>query len=120
MRKETPTSANSGSCDPNSNQAVQTHQESPSSAPPSTSSKRRYRQPKTALQLAAQVSHVATGLLNGTIELEVAKSYGTIARTAAQAMSIEVQTGRFLKTGAVLEMPVDDVLLDEDELEADQ
>lgn len=77
---------------------------STNSATPSNASKRRYRKPRTALQLAAQASAVATALLNGTLDLDTARAYGTIARTAAQSLGVEVQTGRFLKTSPSLDM----------------
>lgn len=87
----------------------QSRLDSPVYSPPSVTLTRRFRRPTTALQLAAQVSHVATALLNGDIDLETARSYGTIARTAAQSMNIEVQTGRFLKSGTELRLDIESV-----------
>ncbi len=79
----------------------------------STPSRKRYRQPVTPLQLAAQASAVATNLLNGSLDLETARAYSAIARVAAQALSTEVQTGRFLKSKAQLTMDTDGVWEDE-------
>jgi hypothetical protein len=88
-------------------QDVTSQQISTSSGAPSSPSKRRYRRPTTPLQLAAQASDVATSLLNGLIDLEVARAYGTIARVTAQALSTEIQTGRFLKQTVSLDMGSD-------------
>ena len=101
-----------GSTDGEPIQAEPVHPISISSGTPLKSSKRRFRQPKTALQLAAQASFVGTQLLNGEIDLEVARAYSTTARTAAQAFGIEVTTGRFLKKTPMLELDVDGVLED--------
>lgn len=49
-------------------------------------------------EFASQANSVCTLLLNGKISLEKAKAYSSVARTVAQAMSIEVTRGRFLRT----------------------
>lgn len=62
-------------------------------APPST----HWTKPRTVKGFAAQVNDVATRLLNGEIDLETARAYGQLARTVAQATSIEVTRARFLQ-----------------------
>lgn len=59
-------------------------------------SKRRWRQPRDAGDLATQASHVATMVLNGDIDPEVARLFTATARVAAQAMSTKVTRARFL------------------------
>ena len=68
------------------------------SAKPSGGSTRRWRSPRTAMEFAAQANAVATLLLNGEIELELARTYSAVARTVAQAMSTEVSRARFIQS----------------------
>lgn len=103
-RKPTQTNAQSGLADGGVLLGENSLRNCTNSGGPSNTLKRRFKQPTTPLQLAAQANAVATALLNGTIDLEVARAYGTIARTSAQAMGIEVQTGRFLKTPSSLDL----------------
>ena len=70
---------------------------SPSSDGRSGDSTKFWRTPRTVKQFAAQVNDVATRLLNGEIELETARSYASLARTVAQAASLETSRSRFLK-----------------------
>lgn len=65
---------------------------------PSAPSKRRYVQPVSASALAAQANEIATSVLNGEIDLEVAALYATTARVAVSAMNIEVQRARAAHT----------------------
>lgn len=69
-------------------------------------SKRRWRQPKDAGDLATQASHVATMVLNGDIDPDVARLYTASARVAAQAMSTKVSKARFL--GSTPDLSLDD------------
>lgn len=64
---------------------------------PVKGSKKHWRQPKTVREFAAQANAVATLILNGDIDEAPARQYTAIARTVAQAMSIEVARSRFLK-----------------------
>lgn len=67
------------------------------SAEPSSISKKQYSRPANVRELAWQASDVATRLLNGTIDLETARAYGSIVRTVAQAMSAQVQQSRIMR-----------------------
>jgi hypothetical protein len=42
------------------------------------------------MEFAAQANAVATLLLNGEIDVDTARTYSSVARTVAQAMSTEV------------------------------
>jgi hypothetical protein len=83
-----------------------------SSAKPSNESKRRWRQPRNAREFATQASHVATMILNGSIDQDTARLYVGAARVTAQAMSTNATVARFLGTEA-------DLSLDDDMTEAD-
>lgn len=72
------------------------HQNSTSSGQPLSGSKRLWRQPKSVRDFANQASVVCTMLLNGKLDLEVARAYSGIARVVAQAISSEVSKSRFL------------------------
>jgi hypothetical protein len=50
------------------------------------------------MEFAAQANAVATMVLNGDIELEMARTYSAVARTVAQAMSTEVSRARFIQS----------------------
>ena len=94
---ETPKSTASG-LDAGSSAPPDGDQTSKPSAPPSTSSTRRWRSPRSAMEFAAQANAVATMVLNGDIELETARTYSAVARTVAQAMSTEVSRARFVQS----------------------
>jgi hypothetical protein len=47
--------------------------------------------------MASQAVRLATMVLNGEVELEVAQTYSAIARTAAQLLTAEVQQARYLQ-----------------------
>ena len=69
---------------------------STSSAGPTSGSNKRWRRPTSARQLASQATAVATKLLNGELDLETARAYGTMTRSIAQMLSVEVTKARFL------------------------
>lgn len=56
------------------------------------------------MAFAAQANRVATMVLNGEIDLEVARTYSSMARTVAQAMSTEVSRARFVRTQPTLDL----------------
>lgn len=82
-------------------------QTSSSSEKPSSSLKQRYRRPTDAKDLAAQASYVATQVLNGEVDLEAARIYSTLARTAAQGLGLEMQKSRSENKKAELTMTTD-------------
>jgi hypothetical protein len=57
-------------------------------------------------EFAAQANQVATMILEGTINLETAKVYSSVARTVSQSMSIEVQRARASKEKPDLDFSV--------------
>ena len=69
---------------------------STSSAGPISGLNKRWRRPTSARQLASQATAVATKLLNGELDLETARAYGTMTRSIAQMLSVEVTKARFL------------------------
>lgn len=66
----------------------------------SKDSKKRWRTPRDARELAQQANEVATMILNQEIDLEVATKYTAAARTTSQLLSIEVYRARVEKTKA--------------------
>jgi hypothetical protein len=58
---------------------------------------RRWKTPRNAREWAAQLNSIATGVLNGTVDLEEAKIVSSISRSAAQLLTAEVQRARFLQ-----------------------
>jgi hypothetical protein len=52
--------------------------------------------PKNVRQFASQANHIATLVLRGEVDIERARLYSGLARTIAQAMSVEVTRARFL------------------------
>ena len=67
---------------------------SDSSAPPSKPSKKQWRLPKSARDVAAQANAVATMLLNEELSLETGRVYAATARLVAQALSVELARSR--------------------------
>lgn len=57
----------------------------------------QWRQPTNVKEFAAQANRVATMILEGTIDLDIARVYSSVARTVSQSMSIEVQRARASK-----------------------
>lgn len=74
---------------------------------PSVDSKPPYRRPKTVGALASQATDVATRVLNGEINLDVAKTYSAILRGVSQLTTARVTQARARKQ-------VPDLSLDED------
>jgi hypothetical protein len=60
-------------------------------------SKEHWKQPKTIMQFAQQVNAVCSRVLNGEIDMEVAKTYSAMARVVTQAANIEVARARLSK-----------------------
>lgn len=77
------------------------------SDPPSSGSTRHWRSPGSAMAFAAQANMVATQVLNGEIDLDTARTYASVARTVAQAMSTEVSRARFVQSVPQLELSQD-------------
>lgn len=71
---------------------------STSFVPPLSSSNRPWLRPTSVRELSAQVTDVATLLLNGKIDLEQARVYSALIRGIAQMVSIEVAKARLSKT----------------------
>ena len=46
-------------------------------------------------------------VLNGTMDLDTARTYSSVARTVAQAMSTEVSRARFIAVEPALDLPED-------------
>ena len=64
------------------------------SSEPSLPSTGHWAEPIDPMTFAAQANAVATGVLNGTIDLDTARTYAAVARTVAQAMNTEVNRAR--------------------------
>lgn len=58
---------------------------------------KHWQKPKDIKALAIQANELATRVLNGEADIEQAKLYCSLARVVAQATSLEVTRGRFLK-----------------------
>lgn len=70
---------------------------SKNSGQPSDGSMQPWRKPRDAKSFAAQANAVATMILNGELDLDVARTYSGVARTMAQVLSAEVYRARFLQ-----------------------
>jgi hypothetical protein len=90
------------------NESAGASQTSKPSGPPSTPSMRQWRRPKDAAAFAAQANRVATMILNGEIDLDMARTYSGVARTMAQVLSAEVYRARFLQQAPDLSLDDDD------------
>lgn len=64
---------------------------------PSPVSTRRYSAPTTVRAFASQVNRIATAVLNGEVDLETARTYSSLARTVAQAVTAETTRARFIQ-----------------------
>lgn len=64
------------------------------SEPPVKGSNVHWRLPKSVADLASQANVVSTLLLNGSINLETARTYSALLRGVAQLVSVEVATAR--------------------------
>ncbi len=90
-------------------QDTQSTQMSVNSAGQSSGSKEHWQKPTTIKELAANINTVANHVLNGTIDLRTAQVYGSLVRVVAQATSLEVTRGRFLKEMPDLNLDLKDV-----------
>lgn len=63
---------------------------------PSRPSTKHWRTPVNVREFASQANEVASMVLNGEMDVNVARIYSGLARTVAQAMSTEVSRARFL------------------------
>jgi len=79
---------------------------SPSDAQ-SASSRRRYKTPKNPLEFASLVSMVAVQVMNGEVDLDKARAFASLTRTAAQAMTTESAMARSQKTVPELTLTAD-------------
>lgn len=109
---ETPTSEPSGS-EPTAAESAGTSQTLSNSAKRS----RHWKTPRSAREWAAQLNSIATGVLNGTIDLEEAKVVSSISRSAAQLLTAEVQRARFLQIEPDLSLEFDETPEDPPEVE---
>jgi hypothetical protein len=107
MASETPKNGPDGS-EITESASDSTFPTSKTSDEPSSDSMRRWKRPDSVREFAAQANTVATSLLNGEMNLDVARTYSSLARGIAQMMSIEVTRARFLKTEPILEFDDDD------------
>lgn len=99
---ETPSSADAGS-EPTASASEPTSPTSSNSDAPSPT----WRTPRNAREWAAQLNHLATSVLNGTVDLEQAKVVSSISRSAAQLLTAEVQRARFLQIEPDLSLEFD-------------
>ena len=76
---------------------------STNSAPPSSGSKRHWREPRTVKELSSQINAVASLVLNGEIDLRTAQAYSGLVRTLAATVSAEVSRARFVRSAPNLE-----------------
>jgi len=67
---------------------------SETSSEPSAPSTGHWVVPVDPMTFAYQANKVATAILNGEIDLDVARTYASVARTVAQAMNTEVNRAR--------------------------
>jgi cytoskeletal protein RodZ len=70
---------------------------SSNSTSPSSASKGYWREPKTLKEFTSQVNSVASKVLNGQMDMDIARTYSGLARVIAQSVSTEVSRSRFLK-----------------------
>lgn len=99
----TVTSTSSGDTDGSDPSATGTPN-SETSSERSRLSTRHWDEPDGPMSFAAQANQVATAILNGEIEIEVARTYASVARTVAQAMNTEVNRARLYETIPDLEL----------------
>lgn len=81
----------------------------PTSGPsdkPSAGSKTRWRKPRNIREFAAQTNDIATQVLNGEIDMETARLFASLGRVVAQAASLEIARGRFLKSEPDLSLEI--------------
>ena len=93
-----------------SGQAAMSRSKSTNSSLPTNGSKRHWQQPTTVRQFASQVNAVATRVLNGEIDMDVARTYASLTRVLAQAISVDVTRSRFLQQAP--DLSLDDEFLE--------
>jgi hypothetical protein len=103
MPPETPPSEPVGS-ERTARESAGTSQTSSNSGKRSTT----WKTPRNAREWAAQLNHLATSVLNGTVDLEEAKVVSSISRSAAQLLTAEVQRARFLQIEPDLSLVFDE------------
>lgn len=64
---------------------------------PSCGREHASKTPSSVAEFTAQVNEVATRLLNGEMDLELARAYSSLVRTVAQSLSTEVAAARLEK-----------------------
>jgi hypothetical protein len=67
---------------------------SSTSGEPLKVSKKNYETPTNARELAVQANQIATMILNGEINLDIAAKYSSIIRATSQLLSLEVAKAR--------------------------
>lgn len=92
-----PRAESSGSGDGKRKPDSLSRQMSTPSASPSNDLRESWPQPRTIAQLTSQVNAVSTKLLNGKIDLDTARVYGSLVRSTAQLVGVEVGAARLLK-----------------------
>lgn len=60
--------------------------------------------PRNVGELATQANQVATMILNGQMDIEIARTYSSITKTVAQAKNMEVAKSRITKQAPNLEL----------------
>lgn len=79
---------------PKQNAEFSSQPQSTRSASPLSDLSGSWVRPKSVKQFTAQVNAVSTMLLNGNLDLETARAYGSLARTTAQAIGSELMAAR--------------------------
>lgn len=103
MNPKTKKSGNGGSTRTVSASRTTRRLKSSSSGSPSSDLNGHWSLPKTVRQFTSQANAVATKVLNGDLDLEVAKTYSALARTMAQTISAEVQRARASRSVPILD-----------------
>lgn len=124
-RRRTPKSAANGSATGNLEAELSTLSEesltsalsltSKNSGEPTSGLSKRWLLPQTTRDFVAQSNAVMTGVLNGEIDIDRARVYGSVARVMAQVISVEVSRARFLRE--VPDLTLDGAVFDEDEID---
>lgn len=83
------------------------------SGKPSGGLNKHWRTPKDGRELAAQITLVATMVLNDEMFIEKARVYGSLVRADVQALSVEVSRARFART--IPDLTFDLTVFDEDD-----
>lgn len=97
MKGNTRKSARSGSIRTDKERATTRRKTSTPSGSRSNGSKGSWPLPKTVREFTSQANAVGTMLLNGDIDLDLARAYSAIARTIAQTIGADVARARAMK-----------------------